>query len=227
VKVTYAGQALAANQIVPPGVTGHDPGLPPRPAPDPAGANALLDRVGYGKRDRAGFRLAPDGKPLTLTLSLRSGGVSREIETQWKRDVGALGLRTDFHVTPFQEVIKEIDAGKFQMYFGGYGGEPSGYAELIQLVSTQPPTVNSARFKLADYDRAMEAFLRSPAEAGQRAAARTMSELAATWMPMLPMVSRLESHFLQPWVEGFRPPAFDNYWKYLDLDLARRNGAAR
>jgi ABC-type transport system substrate-binding protein len=114
-------------------------------------------------------------------------------------------------------MIKDLDAGKFQIYFGGYGGEPSGYAELIQLHGIQPPTVNPSRFRNADYDRAMREFLRSPAEPGQRAAARTMAGIAQAYMPLLPVMFRFENYYLQPWVEGFAPPAFDNYWKYLDV----------
>src|SRR5436189_73077 len=68
VKIVYAGQALPANQIVPPGVGGHDPAVRPKSLYDPATAKALLDRFGY-KIGADGFRTAPDGKPLTLTLS--------------------------------------------------------------------------------------------------------------------------------------------------------------
>ncbi len=75
----------------------------------------------------------------------------------------AIGLRIDFRLTPFQDLIKELEAGKFQMYFGGYGGIPSGYAQLMQLYGKEPPSVNTSRFKSAEYDRAMEEYLRSPA----------------------------------------------------------------
>ena len=61
VKVVYAGQARPANQMAPPGVTGHDPALPARPRADPAAARALLDRVGYRNLDADGYRLTPDG----------------------------------------------------------------------------------------------------------------------------------------------------------------------
>ena len=217
IKVVYAGQALPANQLVPPRVGGHDPSMPARSPADPAAARALLDRAGYSKRDAEGFRLAPDGNPLTLTLSLRTGAVSREVQTQWKKDMDALGLRLDFRVAPFQDIIKELDAGRYQMYSGGYGGDPSGYAELIQLHGKQPSSVNTTRFRNADYDAAMAEFLRSPAEPGQRSAARRMSAIAQAYMPLLPVLFRFESYYLHPWVAGFAPPAFDNYWKYLDL----------
>src|SRR5262249_14863462 len=51
IKVLYAGLALPANQLVPPGVSGHDPEFAPRISHDPRAANALLDRFGYDKRD--------------------------------------------------------------------------------------------------------------------------------------------------------------------------------
>ena len=41
-------------------------------------------------------------------------------------------------------------------------------------------------------------------------------------MPELPVYFRLESHYVQPWVKGFRPGVFSSYWKYLDIDTARR-----
>ena len=96
---------------------------------DPATAKALLDRFGYDKRDADGFRRAPDGSRLTLTLSLRTGGVMREVQTLWKKNMEAIGLRTDFNVAPFQDIIKDLEKGKFQMYQGGFGGSPSGYNE--------------------------------------------------------------------------------------------------
>ena len=133
-----------------------------RGAPDPATANALLDRFGYDKRDRDGYRMAPGGKPLTLSMMLATGGVSREIQTLWRRNMDAIGLRFEFREVPFQDYVKELEAGKFQIYSGGYGGTVSGYSELFELYSPEPSTVNTTRFKLKEYDAAMEQYLRSP-----------------------------------------------------------------
>jgi ABC-type transport system substrate-binding protein len=224
-QVVYAGQALPANQLVPPGVAGHDPTRSWRPLYNPAAAKALLDRFGYGKLDADGYRKAPDGRPLTVTVTLRSGSISREIQTLVKKGLDAVGLRVDFHVTPFQDAIKELERGEYQMYFGGFGGSPSGWPELGQSYSKQPQQINFSRFKFAAYDRAAEQFLRSATEAEQIAAARTMTELAQTYMPELPVIFRQENDFVQPWLLGFRPPVFATYWKYLDIDLAQRRHA--
>jgi ABC-type transport system substrate-binding protein len=227
IKVVYAGQAIPANQIVPPGVGGHDPQLPVKSLYDPATAKTLLDRFGY-KIGADGHRRAPDGTSLMLTMSQRSGAISREIATLWKKNMDAVGLHMEFREAPFQDIIKELDKGKFQIYYGGFGGSPSGFAELIQLESGQPQRVNVSQFKLTDYDRTFAQFLHSADSDVQIAAARKMSELALTYMPQLTVVVRLENIFVQPWVLGFSPPVFSSYWKYLDIDLARRRrGAAK
>jgi ABC-type transport system substrate-binding protein len=226
IKVVYAGQAIPANQIVPPGVGGHDSTLPIKSLYDPGTAKSLLDRFGY-KIGADGYRKAPDGTPLMITMSQRSGAISREIATLWKKNMDAVGLHMEFREAPFQDVIKELEKGKFQLYYGGFGGSPSGYAELVQLQSKQPQRVNVSQFKLADYDRALEQFLRSADDEVQITNARMMSDLARTYMPQLPVVFRYENNFVQPWVLGFSPPVFSSYWKYLDIDLdRRRRGAA-
>ena len=56
----------------------------------------------------------------------------------------------------------------------------------------------------------------------QLAAARAMYAIARTYMPQLPVYFRLESNYVQPWLSGFRPGVFSSYWKYLDIDPARR-----
>ena len=222
VKVVYAGQAQAANQIVPPGVTGHDPSLPKKPLFDRAAAKRLLDRVGFDKFDADGYRKGPDGKPLTVTFTIRSGAISRETQVLIKRDMDAVGLRMEFRVTPFQDVVKELVSGKYQLAVVGQGGIPSGYGVLIPLWGKAQPSVNLSRFRLAEYDVAFGEFLRSSEPAAQIAAARRMTELAQVYMPMLPAVFRIETNYVQPWVMGFSPPVFKPYWKFLDIDVAKR-----
>jgi ABC-type transport system substrate-binding protein len=219
VKVVYAGQGIPANQIVPPTMTGFDPTLPTQPLFDRAAATRLLDRFGFDKKDAEGFRKGPDGKPLTVTFTIRSGAISRETQTLLKRDMDAVALRMEFHVTPFQDAVKEMVAGKFQMAFVGQGGIPSGYGVLIPLWGKAQPSINLSRFKLAEYDAAFGEFLRSSESAPQIAAARKMTELAQAYMPMLPAVFRIESNYVQPWLLGFSPPIFKQYFKFLDIDL--------
>ena len=222
IRTVYRGQALPANQLVPPEVTGHDPKAPMKSRYNPAAANALLDRSGYNKRDADGYRLAPDGKQLTLTFSIRRGTQMRDTEALWKKNMDALALRMQFHEAPAQDLLKEVEAGHFQIHFGGQGGTPSGFLILGELYS-KASWLNLSRFRLPAYDQSLEQFIRASTSTEQIAAGRKMSELAEYYAPMIPLIHPLKNDFVHPWVMGFHPsPYVNNYWKYLDIDLAAR-----
>lgn len=60
---------------------------------NPKEANRLLDQMGLTKRDKDGYRLGPDGKPIMITIEVRTGVSQEQIDTAelfvkyWK-DVG-------------------------------------------------------------------------------------------------------------------------------------------
>jgi ABC-type transport system substrate-binding protein len=221
IDVLAGGQGLPANQLVPPRVAGHDPAFGDHSLYDPAAANALLDRLGF-RRGADGARTRPDGKPLVVTVTLRSGAISTELATLMRRNFDAIGIRVDFHMTPFQDAIKELERGQFSAYYGGYGGLPYGYGILQQLDSRASPVQNVSHFKFPEYDRAMDAFFHAPDDATQVAEQRKMAEIARTYVPMFPVMYRLQNDFVQPWLEGFAPQTFETYWKYMDIDEAKR-----
>ena len=225
VRVAYAGQAVPVGQIVPPRATTHDATLPHSMRHDPALARALLDRAGYDKRDAANYRLAPDGKPLTLTILTRPGALWREWETLWKKNLDAVGLRVQFRELPAQDQFKEMQASHFQMSISGWGGSPLGYVTLGQLQSTQTPRVNPSRFAMDEYDQLYERMLREPDVQKQVALSRRMSEIAMAYMPFIPHVVEVDNTFVQPWVSGFYPNDFTSYWKYLDIDPVEQQRA--
>jgi ABC-type transport system substrate-binding protein len=143
VKVVYAGQAIVMNQLSPPGVAGYDALWPSRSAYDPAGAKALLDRVGYDRKDAQGYRVGQDAKPIALTLTLPSNAsTSRELATLVKRNLEAIGLKTDVRMTPFQDAIKEVMAGRIRCTGGA--GATTGWIELH--LAEVAPTTNLSRF---------------------------------------------------------------------------------
>jgi ABC-type transport system substrate-binding protein len=221
VRVVYAGQAAVINQLVPPGVAGFDAAAMPRSTYDPAAAAALLDRFGYDKRDAQGYRMQPDMRPLTLTLTSPSNASgAREFATLMKRNMDAIGVRIEFRMAPFQDSIKEVMAGRYRMTFGAQGGDPTGWIALRLLYGKSPEETNLARFALPEYDRAAERFLHAASEAERIAAARTMSDVARNYAPLIPLVVQLENWFVQPWIKGFSPPTIQTHWKYLDIDLS-------
>ncbi len=220
IRVVYAGQGLTSSQILAPGLSGFDAQEAPRRF-DPALANALLDRTGYSKRDAAGFRLAPSGKPLTLSLLIFPGTVWREVQTLLKKSMDALGVRMDFRTLPTQDLFKEVARGHFQIAIHGRLTSPTGIG-FQQLRGNDPPEINESRFRSDDYDRAFERFLRAPTESERMVAARTMNAIVAAFAPMLPLMVDIENAFIQPWVQGYHRSPFGSYYQYLDIDVAKR-----
>ena len=228
IRVLYAGQAIAANQLLPPGVTGHDPTLDKKTSYDPDAARALLDRFGYKDRDGDGFRETPDGKPLVLTQNSLPDSWSRENDTLWLKSMEAIGIRMQINTAPFADLLKQSLAGQLQMFNLGIRSlDSSGYQILQTLWGKAPPDTNRSRFKLAEYDRAYEAFVRTAPGPERNAQARRMSELVLAYAPMTFQVYQVGNVVLQPWVKGYYPSAFGFSWKYLDIDRSKHSIARK
>ena len=179
IKVLYAGQALAGKSVASTGVDGHDPSLPPKSLYDPAAARALLDRFGFKDRDGDGYRETPDGKPLVVVRGTLPGSWYREMDTLWKKNMDAIGIRMEVEQKTFSELSNLSRAGKLPMFnFGIRALEPSGYQILQILWGKSPIDTNFSQFSNADYDVAYEQFLRTPAGPARVALARKMSEIS-------------------------------------------------
>lgn len=215
VKVIYAGQALPANQLMAPGLAGHDPEFPKREY-DPKLAAALLDRMGYGKRDAQGFRTGPDGKPLTVVLTIFTGTVWREIQTLLKKNMDSLGVRLDFGAVPVQDLFKEVAQGKFMFAIHGRSLTPMGLG-FGQFYGPNPPEGNESRFRYAPFDRAYEAFLRAATPEDRMREARTMNAILYYYVPIMPLLVDVQNAFVQPWLKGYFPSPFGSYFQYMDI----------
>jgi ABC-type transport system substrate-binding protein len=232
IRVLFAGNALPANQLLPPGVSGHDPSLPAKSIFDPVGARALLDRFGFKDRDGDGYRETPDGKPLTVVRGTLPESWYREADTLWKKNMDAIGIRMQVQQQTFAELLNLSRSGKLPMFNLGYRSlEPSGYQILQTLWGQSPRDTNPSQFKQADYDAAYEQFLRTPAGPARVALARKMSEISQAYMPMILHTYGIGNVLHYPWVQGYWPSPFGFSWKYLDIDMAVRtakaNGAAK
>ena len=227
IRVLYAGNALPANQLLPPGVNGHDSTLPPKSIYDPAAARALLDRFGFQDIDGDGYRETPDGKPLTLVRGTLPESWYRDADTLWKKNMYAIGIRMQINQQTFAELLNQMRAGKLQMFNLGYRSlEPSGYLILQTLWSKERRDTNPSQFKRPEYDAAYEAFLRTPAGPERTALARKMSEISQAWVPMILHTYGVGNVIYYPWVLGYWPSQYGASWKYADIDVARRKAAS-
>jgi len=92
-QVIYYGLAKEGGDTVLPQSELYNPAFPAAYSQhDPKAANALLDEIGLTKRDSEGFRLLPDGRPLTIIVDL-AGQIAEEADVmeligdEW-RDIG-------------------------------------------------------------------------------------------------------------------------------------------
>jgi ABC-type transport system substrate-binding protein len=228
IRVLYAGNALPANQLLPPGVNGHDPSLPPKSLYDPAAARALLDRFGFKDVDGDGYRETPDGKPLTVVRATLPESWYRDADTLWKKSMDAIGIRMQLNQQTFAELLNLSRAGKLPMFNLGYRSlEPSGYQILQTLWGKETRDTNPSGFKRPEYDAAYEQFLRTPAGPERTALARRMSEISQAWMPMTLHTYGIGNVVYYPWLTGYWPSQFGASWKYADLDPAARKAAGK
>ncbi len=228
IKVLFAGQALPANQLLPPGVDGYDPSLPTKSLYDPAAAQELLDHFGYKDRDDEGYRKTPDGKPLTLVRGTLPESWYREADTLWKKNMDAIGIRMKVDQKTFTELVNMSRAGKLQMFNLGYRSlEPSGYQILQTLWSRSPTDTNPSQFSNPDYDAAYEQFLRTPSGPARVVLARRMSDVSQVYVPMVLHTFGIGNTLLYPWVQGYWPSQFGFAFTYLDIDMAKRKAAGK
>ena len=230
IDVWFQGQAMEANQPIPPVVSGHVGGEVGGAVPhDPKLAMQLLDRFGYRDRDGDGFRELPDGKPLALVMGSATSGRDRARDELWKKSMTRIGIRIDFLVQKWPDLLKMGRAGKLQMWPVGWITQYNeGDAFMQLLYSRNIGQSNYSRFALPEYDELYRQTKRRPAGPERTALYRKMSELVNAYNPWDLGVWRIENTLVRPWVEGYKKHAFHEHaWKFYDLDVERRRAAAK
>lgn len=224
IDVSFQGQALEATQPIPPVVSGHVEGFKSQVPHDAKLAMQLLDRFGYKDRDGDGFRETPDGKPLLLQMGSTPTGRDRARDELWKRNLAAIGIRIDFQVQKWPDLLKMGRAGKLQMWAVGWITQYNeGDAFMQLLYSRNIGQSNYSRFALPDYDKLYVQSKRMPAGPERTALYRKMSEIVANYNPWDLGVWRIENTLVRPWVEGYRKHAFiEHAWQFYDIDVKRQ-----
>ena len=230
IDVWYQGQAMPANQPIPPVVSGHvGEKVAGAVTFDPSLAVQLLDRFGYKDRDGDGFRELPDGRPLALTMGSATSGRDRARDELWKKSLARIGVRVDFLVQKWPDLLKMGRAGKLQMWPVGWITQYNeGDAFMQLLYSKNIGQSNYSRFALPAYDELYRQTKRIPAGAERNALYRKMSELVNAYNPWDLGVWRIENTLVRPWVDGYKKHAFHEHaWKYYDLDVAKQKAARK
>ncbi len=158
IRVVRRGQAIPAQSIMAPGLWGYDPAFRSEMGTfDRAKAQALLDLYGYVDRDGDGWRDRPDGSPLVLEYATQPDDLNRQLITQWKKNMDAIGVRIVFKTAAWPENLKASRVGKLMMWGVSWTGGPDGEDFLVLGDGPEKGQANHARFDLAEYNRLFQA----------------------------------------------------------------------
>lgn len=225
IRVVRRGQAIPAQSIIAPNSYGYDPAyLSEMSVFSRARALALLDLYGYTDRDGDGWREQPDGTPLVIDYATQPDDWNRQLITQWKKNMDAIGIRMVFKNAKWPENLKASRAGKLMMWGVNWSSNtPDGEQFLVLGNGPDKGQANHARFDLPEYNRLFELQRGLPDGPERLAAMGTMKELLIAYMPYKTHVHRIWTDLAHPWVVGYHRNVFmRQFWRYVDIDNAER-----
>jgi ABC-type transport system substrate-binding protein len=219
IRVIRNGQAIAATQPVPPGLTGHDPTQKRASRYDPAAARALLDKFGYRDRDGDGFREMPDGKKLVIRMGSSPTALNRLQDELWARNMDAIGIKLEFVKQKWPDLLKMSMAGQLMMWNIGWTvGVRDGDTFLGLLYSKNKGNLNDARFSLPEFDRLYEQSKMLPDGPQRTALFRRMTDIIEVYAPWHPGYFTYRNALAQPWLRNYKQHAFTAHpWWMLDV----------
>ena len=224
VQLARSGNAVPSKGILPPGVLGYDPDFNLGKQYDPAKAKALLDMFGYVDRDGDGWREMPDGSPLVFHYTSEPDASTRLFAQLWKKNMDAIGVRTEIDVAKWAENRKKSKNGKLQSWFLSWGADyPDGENFFQLLYGPNCGSSNDGCFQLPEYDALYERAVNLPPGPERTALYSQLTRLVVAYAPWLPTVHKRRNQLVQPWVLGWRKNFFlHEGYRYVDIDLERR-----
>jgi len=225
IRVGRRGQAIPAQSLIPPNVTGYDAAFKSQNSEySPGRAKALLDMFGYVDRDGDGYRERPDGSPLSITMATTPDQRTRQLNEIWKKCWDAIGVRVGFRPAKWPENMKSSRAGTLQMWsLGLLASVPDGQNSLQLLYGPQVGQQNFARFRSKEIDALYERAFVLPDGPERLALFDRAKRIAVAYAPYKFHCHRIFTDLAQPWLIGYRRTLFwQNWWEYVDIDESKK-----
>ena len=213
------GMAIPAQSTIAPHTSGYDPAYRSEMSEHSLPrARALLDLYGYLDRNRDGWRELPDGTPFTLRIATSADQVSRNLNELWKRALDAIGIRVQFEVSTWPELLKKTRTASLQIWGYAWSAQsPDGGFFLAIAYGPNADESNDARFALPEFDRLFERQRRLPDGPEREALMRQAKDLLVAYMPYKAHAHRIMTDLMQPWLRHWwRHPFMRNHWQYLE-----------
>ena len=215
----FSGFGVPAQSVVAPFTSGYDPAYRSEMSQfDPARAKALLDLFGYVDSNGDGWREQPDGSPLVLVRSSGSSQLDRSISEVWQRCMTAVGLRMQFDVATWPELLKKSRAGSMMMWgFSWSASSPDGGFFLGIAYGPNASESNDPRFSLPAFDRLFEQQRALPDGPEREAVIRRAKDTLVAYLPYKVHHHNVYLDLVQPWTQGYwRHPFMRDTWRFCD-----------
>ena len=220
-RVVRNGQAIAAQSTIPPFTSGYVESYRSEMSKHSrAEAAALLDVFGYVDANGDGWRERPDGTPLVLRMASLPDQRSRRQNELWRKYLAAVGVRMEFDVATWPDLLKKARAGSLMMWgYSWAAGSPDGSFFLGIGYGPNASESNDAFFNLPEFDRLFERQFSLPDGAERDAVMRQAKNLLVAYMPYKATGHNIVNDLQQPWVRGhWRHPFMRDAWRYVGVD---------
>ncbi|MBP6898460.1 MAG: bicyclomycin resistance protein [Burkholderiaceae bacterium] len=217
-------QAIPAQAILPPLVSGYDPRLKTEMSEHSvARARALLDLYGYTDKNGDGLRDQPDGSPLVLEYSSQPDQLSKQLQELWRKAMASVNVKIEFRIAKWPEQLKASRAGKLMMWGVAWSAaNPDGGYFLDLLYGPNKGQANHARFDLPAFNALYKRLAVMPDGAEREALMREAALLGVAYMPYKVNTHRITTDLLHAQVVGYRRhPFMRDFWRYIDIDTSK------
>jgi ABC-type transport system substrate-binding protein len=173
-------------------------------------------------------RALPDGRPLLLKMASTPSADDRQYQELWKRSLDSIGVKVEFNVQRWPDLLKAARLGQIQAWqLGNINTTPEGFGFMALLYGPHSGFANLARFRLPESDSLYEEARALPDGAARNQKTRRMNELFNAYMPWVLTAFRYENVLVQPWLRGYKQNTTWQYpFAYLDIDRSGSNAPA-
>ena len=209
---------IVAEQLLPPGISGHRRDFRNPYGYDLAKAKALLAEAGYPNGKDA------SGKVLEISLDTTGGSANERMMAEFdQQQFEQLGIKVKVVENPFARLMEKLDNGGFQIATGsGWGADypdPENFYFLYYSKNFPPAGKNHSRYKNPEFDRLFEQMATMENGPERDQIALKMNDILAEDVPHILSLHRSTFGLTQPWAPRVQSnPLLEGGLKYAVLD---------
>lgn len=186
IQMAYGGEGTSGTTLLNPGFYHYEPTGDELRSYNTEKGNALLEQAGYKDTDGDGIREDADGNQLEFSLiTIATKSADLKAGQLIASDCQKIGISIKNETMDDGALQDKIDAGTFDMFIWGWGGDPDPSFIMEILTTNQIGGNNEPRFSDARYDELFQAQPTMIDEAERRAAILEMQKIAYDEAPYI------------------------------------------